>query len=46
MFRGRLTVSDAARVALTEGLGVPLVTMDGQFARAGAHKAAVSPFAG
>jgi predicted nucleic acid-binding protein len=42
--RGRLTTYDAAYVALAEGLGVPLVTMDRRLARAGGHSAEILAF--
>jgi len=39
--RDNLTAYDAAFVALSEALGVPLVTLDGRLARASGHHAAV-----
>jgi predicted nucleic acid-binding protein len=43
--RGQLTAYDAAYVALAEGLGVPVVTMDRRLARAGGHNAEILAFA-
>jgi predicted nucleic acid-binding protein len=44
--RHRLTTHDAAFVALSEALGVPLVTCDARLARAPGHQATVELFAG
>lgn len=43
--RGNLTGYDAAYVALSEWLGLPLVTSDARLARSSGHAAAIESFA-
>ncbi len=44
--RENLTAYDAAFVALSEALGVPLVTADARLARATGHGAEIEAFSG
>ena len=43
--RGNLTVYDAAYVALSEGLDLPLITSDRRLARSSGHAATIESFA-